>query len=215
MGKENSFFLIFWALLLPGYIIDTPSSSEPVICYYALAMPMMLGLFHSSLYPNGVDKTLFLCPVGRKWIRQFLYTAYHFRIGCVMITSFLVGIILLLLGKLELSWYLLGFFLSEGIVASLVFLRISGLTWENAGKKGMDKYSSYVVWEVFTWMTSFLSWMSFGAAAIEYEGEGYQNPEAAALLVLLIIQVLFFLKIKISYQEKLMEIAADYEKNCQ
>lgn len=196
-------YLVLWDIWLIGEDILNDSSITQTILFLLLLLPLALGAIHSFMYPNRLDKTIFLCPIKREERKHILIAGYWFRSICVLSASFIIIICLLITGFIKYSLYLPAFLVSEGMLIAMMFLENNiRITWENA----------YVIWRKIAEVISIVSCMFFGMAVLEYsETMAYKTRQMICLLIVLGIQTAFFLKIMISHWKKEMEHAADYE----
>lgn len=202
---EGYFFL--WELWFPLCIFEDISGRSTLL-YYLLSLPFMLGTLHSFMYPNRMEKTMFLCPAAREEKRQFLETGYRLRIFFVTAVTFVILSILCLSGGLGLSVYLTGFFVSIFVFSCITFLSNDVIQFKNASEFGLG---GYCYWRMSAWLASIISCLLLGAAAIE--PEGYEAWENTLFFCVFFLQLVLALKLIISYYNRLMEIGADYEKS--
>lgn len=200
-------YWFIWGLLIMMNSAEEIRSVKECFFYFILILPITLGWFHSFLFPNALNKTFFLSPMGKQERIRFLNTLYRFRIVCVMLLSFLISAVFVVFGIVKGSWYFLGLFLSEGMLADCLFLRMKNVTIENAGQKGL---LGYLGWSIFGWIIGILSCTSFAISIITYTGTYFST---GILLFFLLLQTISCVKINISYRNRIMDIATDYEKS--
>lgn len=209
----NEGYFFSWEFLFPFYLclFFEDISVRSILLYYFLTMPFMLGMLHSFMYPNRMEKTMFLCPVGGKEKKQFLETGYRLRIFLVAAVTFFILSILCLSGVLEHSVYLNGFFVSVLVFSCITFLGNDVIQFKNASEFGLG---GYCYWRISAWFASFISCLLLGMAAIELEEyEIYEAWENRLFFCVFFLQLVLALKLIVSYYNRLMEIGADYEKS--
>ena len=131
------YLAIYWIIFPIDMVIGMEEKSTSILSvlfYYSLFLPLILGQIHAVMFPNGLDKTMFLCPIGQKEKRLFLIFGYFFRFSCVCFSSFIILFFMMAAGFLKFSIYLILFFLSEVMFAAIIFL----ITYTEASKKNGD-----------------------------------------------------------------------------
>lgn len=196
-------YFIIWDIWVIAIGIFNDSSISQNIIFLLLFLPLILGGFHSFMYPNLLDKTLFLCPIEREERKHILIIGYWFRSICVFFCSLIIIACMLIAGLITYSWYIPIFLVSEGMLITMMFLENNiGVTWENI----------YVIWRRLAEIISIFSCMIFGMSIVEYSEKNVNKTgETICLLIILGIQIAFFLKVMISDWKKEMEMAADYK----
>ncbi len=206
------YLAIYWIIFPIDMVIGMEEKSTfilSVLFYYSLFLPLILGQIHAVMFPNGLDKTMFLCPIGQKEKRLFLIFGYFFRFSCVCFSSFIILFFMMAAGFLKFSIYLILFFLSEVMFAAIIFL----ITYTEASKKNGD-----YIWLFAAWLVNMIFCLFLGNIIWEYKRG--QEPDSWSksgwllfTIILFIIQLFFFLKVMVRCWKKEMEIAMDYEKS--
>lgn len=182
-----------------------------LVSYYILLLPLMAAAMHCFMYPNRLEKTMFLCPMGKREKRDFLEVAYRFRIVCTVGGSIVIIVLLLAAGLLQKTVYLAGFFISEIMFASIVFLENDAIRWE---VESALKLNGYTFWSYVSWFASMIACLVFAFTAIETSHQVvYKNGEHIIFLVIFLIQLFLWMKLMISYRNRVMEVGEDYEKS--
>jgi len=212
MKKENFNILIivFWIFIYPWETLfwkdDTSSLS-----YYLLIFPLMLAVVYSFLFPNILDKTMFLCPMGKQERIRFLNTAYYVHIIASVCFSLLDIGFLLAAGWFKISIFLLVFLLNEGMFLAVIFLHTGILSIENSSKHG---FGAYPVWEFAHWIISFFAWTLSASVAFDVSREiSAEKLDCIIIVVVFLMQASVFLTIMIRYRNKIMEFSSDYERS--
>lgn len=196
------YFACYWIVLPSGGTIEEGITA--VLSYYGLLLPLILGSIHAVMFPNRLDKTMFLCPMGYQERILFLVFGYWFRFGCVCLVSMLMIFFMTAIGLLQASIYLLVFFLCEAMFAAIVFL----MTYTEDSQKNGDS-----AWMYAGCLMSMISCLFFGNVAWEYSNKDLEGWENGVMIILFLIQMLLFLKVMTRCWKREMAIAADYERN--
>lgn len=197
------YFAVSWIMFLCGEMIEDGILNG--LIYFGLFLPLILAGIHSVMFPNRLEKILFLCPLGYRERSLFLLLGYWFRLSCVGAVSILIIFLMLAAELLKPSIYLFGFFICEMIFAAVIFLMTYTEESRNNGNRS---------WMGVGGVVSIISCLVFGSAAIDYFDRGLvEDWEKVIIIILFSIQLLLFLQIIVNCWKKEMEIAADYEKN--
>lgn len=99
-------------------------------------LPMLFGLLLSRMFPNQLNKLLFLCPMDEKDRKKYLITAYFVRVGISVSLFLILSVPLLIIGYLPLSEFLsvsvltVSFILGANIHHHFLSLSIIRETWD-------------------------------------------------------------------------------------
>lgn len=206
----NIFTTVFWMFIYPWETLFWKDDTSS-ISYYLLIFPLMLAVLYLFLFPNILDKTMFLCPMGKQERIRFLNMAYYVRMIVSMCFSLLDIGLLLVVGWIKISIFLLVFLLNEGMFLAVVFLHTGLLSIENSSKNG---FGTYPVWEFSHWIISFFAWTLSASVVFDASrGISAEKSDCTIMVVFLLIQTFVFLTIMIRYRKKIMEFSSDYERS--
>ncbi len=166
------------------------------------------GIFLANLFPNSLPEIMFLLPMESRERAQYVRTAYRLRIVCGMVPLVVGDSVLFAIGELHVA-RLLGFWCGMFLNLLVYNLGLEGCDkdqWYPARKK---KLGGYGIWNA---MTEAVGLMLLIIQCINVEDTGYGTPpDAAALLVLLLIQGIFCLGV-FRYYRPVMEVALEFEE---
>lgn len=99
-------------------------------------LPMLFGLLLSRMFPNQLNKLLFLCPMDEKDRKKYLITTYFVRVGVSTALFLMLSIPLLMMGYLSLTEFLavsiltVSFILGANMYHHFLSLFVVRETWD-------------------------------------------------------------------------------------
>lgn len=86
LTENDTWWIYCYTLTLMPLSAHAFNSSKNIICYYSIAIPLLFGLLTSDLYPLGLPKMMFLCPLDRK--ERISYVKLCYRVKVFFPTAF-------------------------------------------------------------------------------------------------------------------------------
>lgn len=100
--------LCYFGVILPAIIISSWRVNQ-LAYYYCFLVPMLGSLFLVRVWPNGISKTLLLCPLSATERKKYVYVGFQIRIFFSIVFFFLWNVPLYLLEKWKLWHFVIEF----------------------------------------------------------------------------------------------------------
>lgn len=178
---------------------------------YSIGMlPMMLGLALSRMYPNQLQKQMFLCPMSLCDRKKYLFTAYAVRVFSAGILYFVGSLTALAAGRIavwefaEVSVLVVFFLLGVNMHHALFGLRMV----RREGEKDFWLSIIYAILCLFVQLTACIAMMYF--AYTGFDGQR-QHADPAVMSGLTGMNVLLNIAICIICYKPVIVYGTDYE----
>lgn len=199
--SETAWFMYIYLSVLPmikGVAVDR---------YFFGMFPMILGILLARMYPNQISKILFLCPLTEQDRKKYLQMAYWLRVSIPMILCLGLGAVSMAWGEISLFYY--------AAVSLLVFFYLMGVNIycvpdkqsPNAMERIYPLPGIYEVWDVLIQIVGVIGVF----VTITMEGEAQTDKIIMAVFVLL--EMLLFIKMRITYYWPVMLRGMQYESS--
>lgn len=206
--KNSSWFIYLYVMIIPANLFDYTDKISRAVTYYGILFPLMIGLLLSRMYPNGLNKTMFLCPLEKEERKRYLVSAYWLRVIVPTFLFMLIGAILVGTHNISMKSYLI-IYVSETMyfIASNLYLEAA---YQKPDYEKKHNLSGYTSWQIVAQLFG----LFFMVICIGFAGDLYvpfRSMDFAIIFLLLMIQFAITMKIVLGYWEKVMWIATDYE----
>lgn len=171
---------------------------------------VMMGWYLMELYPNSLEKSMFLCPMTRKERRHYLVTAYGLRIFLLVIPYLCLEIICGYFYKLDISFSILKTF-------SFLLLMMSGNLYldDEAVYLECQRESSrlwgYKFWRGCANVIGLLTIITMVMISTDEHmiSEIWMRISVIGISMQIIVSVIYLAV----FFSRVMEVAQDYERN--
>ncbi len=206
--KNGSWFIYLYLMIVPVNLFDYADKISEVMTYYGILFPIMIGLLLSRMYSNGINKTMFLCPLEKEERKRYLVSAYWLRVIVPTFLFILIGTVLVGTHNISMKSFLIL------VVSETMYFIASNLYLEAAYQKPdyekKHNLSGYTFWQIVAQIFG----LFFMVVCISFAGDlnvPFQSMNFAIIFFLLVVQFAITIKVVLGYWEKVMRIAIDYE----
>jgi len=204
--KNGSWFAYLYLMIVPAF--EYTDKISRAMTYYGILFPLMIGLLLSRMYSNGLNKTMFLCPLEKEERKRYLVSAYWLRVSIPTILFMLIGSILVAIHNISMKAFPIL------IISETMFFIATNLYLEAAYQKPdyekKHNLSGYTFWQIVAQVFG-LGFMVICMGLAQDLNVPFRMMDFIIVFLLLVLQFAITMKIVLGYWEKVMWIATDYE----
>lgn len=186
----------------------TRMSAIEIIVYLCTMLPLVGGVLLARMFPNRMNKTLFLCPMSKEDRIAYFKTAFKFRVSVPVFLFFLIEMVLFFIGYISLDGVIFMFLV---FFLYIVSVNIYWCYWSEGKQRNIYTEKNPLSGTFFIWdMLSRLGIIN----VIIVSGvsvSGYEWSDYVLVGCLITWQFLVFLKLVTCYYKKVMELSVNYE----
>lgn len=209
--KTGNWVIYMYMMVYPPLFIHF--NIDEYFVYYAMILPMILGVLLSRMYPNKLGKTLFLCPMTEKEKREYLETGFWIRVFLPSILYVVAGILLTIKGILK-PFYFVAYAIAIFcfLVSVNIYRQPKGLKETNlmSEVKVYDLPGHFGFWSVAAQVAGMCG--VFWVTAIIVDSDAtLDNIELVGVILIFAAIIFICIKMVVSYYKPVMEGAIYYE----
>ena len=209
-ARFESGYLFFWALIFPPIFFHI--SMQGFFIYYFSFIPMLGALLLSRIYGGWVEKTLFLCPLGKEDREKYYLISWGIRTAAPVILFLLLDGILFIAGWLHPLAFLFMFILMA-FYSAAVNMYCGGTRGEN--RMSEQKYilpKNYEAWNVIGQILGLGAMLVLIAVVVDEEEPIVTIWEFIIISVFLFANILIQIKI-IKYFRFIINYVTEFEQS--
>lgn len=200
-----NYYIYLYLMFLAPVILHL--SGKYVLFYYSAILPMIFSMLLFTMYGEGVNKTLYLCPLSREDRRQYFLISWGIRAGLPSLSSLLFESVLCICGWISPITALL-------VVSSIVFFSSALGLYRNTQEisRQDSRLAHHGAWSAAVLLLGLFDIIFLAAIVGDVEEPRFTVGEVVLTLVLFFAHALTALTVILKYFRPVMEGLVCYEK---